>query len=193
MLNENDLSKLQAINSINFLKSSIAIDRAFNDITLRKGYFMNFAKMKFQILADMTDDYLFTVGTAIVNNLGIIKSYDFITIFLNSLYEIYEITYSENYLEAGSLEVLLKVSNIQSIFKVYNNGLFKVYSFGDFKVYQRQAIFNDLDLNSYLYYFLIFGVYLKNITISDEEGRAQLFSNQEALASNDINLYTLRG
>lgn len=193
MLNDIDLSKLQAINSINFLKSSIAIDRAFNDITLRKGYFMNFAKMKFQILADMTDDYLFTVGTAIVNNLGIIKSYDFITLFLNSLYEIFEITYIENYLEAGSLDVLLKVSNIQSIFKVYNNGLFKVYINGDFKVYQRQAIFNDLDLNSYLYYFLIFGVYLKNVDISDEEGRAQLFSNQEALASNNVNLYTFRG
>lgn len=193
MLNENDLSKLQAISSINFLKSSMAIDRAFNDITLRKGYFMNFAKMKFQILSDMTDDYLFTVGTAIVNNLGIIKSYDFITIFLNSLYEIYEIIYKEDYSKAGSLDVLLKVSNIQSIFKIYNNGIFKVYLNGDFKVYQRQAIFNDLNLNSYLYYFLIFGIYLTNVNISDEEGRAQLFSNQEALASNDINLYTFRG
>lgn len=184
MLSDDDLDRVIAVFSLEFAKTLNALERGFNDIRGRKGFFLNVIRPKFEVLKTLDDSYLYTVGSAICNNLALIKSYDFLTLFFRSLYEIDKVVYERDIAKAGSLKMELIIRNEQKSFKIYNNGIQKIYKNGSKKKYQREATFNNIDMNKYLPQFLLFGVYLEEIILSENQlGINQLYSGSEPLFS----------
>lgn len=185
LLSKEELAQVKEIISLPFASSLVACDRVLNDIKFRKGYFINVVRSKFEVLDNLDETFIYTTGAAINNNLGLIKSYDFMNVLLNSFYEIVAIQYVMDYNLSASLLINLTTSNQKAILKIYNTGEFKIYKDGARKVYKRPAVFNDIDLRQYLKQFLIYGVYLNDVITNESTGSSQLYSGAEALLTTD--------
>lgn len=149
-------------------RSTLAIERGFKDIQNMRGMYLNFARRKFNILADMPLDVMYTVGYAMMSNLDKIYSHDFIILFLKSLVEIREVRFIYDYSKAGSVKMKIGTSGVQASYKIRNDGDNKITASGDRKICHRvSATFNAIDLNTYLYQFYVFGILQDDITVID--------------------------
>lgn len=190
-MDKKTIEKLQFILSSYSAYQREDIKRLLNDFQQRKGYFLRLAKNKFKILNDMDKSFFDSAGFAICNNLDKIKTYDFLTFFMNSFFAIEGSEFTVN--NGGELDLsVLANSGFENIFKIYNNGDSKVYSDGSKKIYKANAFFSEIDLNTYLPQFLLEGVFLKKIEVIPTSTSLPLFKGDKPVFKGEKPVFVSR-